>query len=525
LKVEVLQNGGVVSTHEVGEGSHKIGRGDECEIQLKSSRVSKQHALLVVKGSKAAIVDTGSSNGVFVNGVLVRKQRVDPGDDINIVDFRLRLVPPGAPERKSSRSPDRGTNSNGNLAFAAQQNAQAQPEDLSPQEKLLKVVDEKVLLPFYGMMKRFDWRSVLAMILMGTLVLSALLSVIPILRWGNQVTKKQALARAHTIIGQAVRENYRILAKSNDVTRLTVEAAESEEGMLAVYVIDPKTDGILAPAKYFNKTVNDPDSLLAIKKIIDNKEENVSVEVNDNTYVVAQPIYLFSQDANDRLLQAIVIGTFQITNGITATYEPMVEAALFALLMSLLAFFLIYKMMTWPIVQMQEQLDSALKGENVTITAEAKFPELEALATVMNFSVSRLREAGGGQIAAPTAAGDSDAEDADFVLAVQEFEAGSSDGLLLLDREKKVRYVGKILEELISLRNQYAQGQNISDACRDQSFAGTAIDLADKVMSSLGENQQAMLEVNGIARNLFAVGHKNKQGDIRFVLLTVKLGA
>jgi hypothetical protein len=174
---------------------------------------------------------------------------------------------------------------------------------------------------------------------------------------------------------------------------------------------------------------------------------------------------------------------------------------------------------------MHDQMDAALKGDDITISAEAKFPELEALATVMNFSISRLREAGGGAIATPTASGDSEAEDADFVKAVEEFEQGSSDGLLLLDREKKVRFVGRILEDLISLRSQYAQGQNISDACRDQSFAGTAIDLTDKVMSSLGESQSAMLEVNGIARNLYATGHKNKQGDIRFILLTVKLGS
>ena len=75
------------------------------------------------------------------------------------------------------------------------------------------------------------------------------------------------------------------------------------------------------------------------------------------------------------------------------------------------------------------------------------------------------------------------------------------------------------------MRNQYAQGQNISDACRDPLFAGTAIDMADKVFSTLGETQGAQLDLNGVNRVMAAVGHKNKNGEIRFVIVTVKMGA
>lgn len=527
LRVEFVQNGQVVLGQDFADGTYRIGRASNCEVRLTSTRVSKEHALLVVKGDRAAIVDLGSSNGVFVNGVLIKKQRIEAGDDVRVGDFRVRVAPPGAALRTPprSRAGEAVGGVSGNLAYATSPSEEPAAAELNPQEKFLNLIDQKVLVPFYGAMTTWDWRWILGAILMASLVLSVLLSVIPVVRWGKIATTREALNRAHAIIGQTVRENYRILSKTNDFTRLTVEAAESEVGMLSVFVIDPKTKGILAPTKLFNKSVTDVYTLLALKKILDGKEEMVSVEQDSNTYIVAQPIYLFSQEANDRVLQAVVAGVFQVTTGITSTYEPLVEASLFAVLVSLAAFFLIYKMVVYPIAQLQEQLDAALKGEDVTISSDVKFPELQGLAQVMNFSISRMRSGGGSMaMAAPAVAEDGDREDAEYLKTVEEFNQGSSDALLLLDRDKKVCFVGGILEDLIGMRNQYAKGQNISDACRDQAFAGTAIDMAERVITSLGDSQTAFLDINGTARNVSAVGHKNSVGEIRFVLITVKMG-
>src|SRR5690606_21510063 len=208
------------------------------------------------------------------------------------------------------------------------------------------------------------------------------------------------------------------------------------------YVVDPKTSGILSPAKYFNKSVTDVYSLLAIKKVVEAKEEQISVYKSDDVYVVAQPVYLYSQEAGDRVLQVIVMAIFQMNDGITSTFEPLVEATLFSVLMSLGAFFLIYKMFTYPLTDLQEQLDSALKGEASSVQSDVKFPELQSLATVMNFSVSRARGGGGGAMGMPAQGDDGGNEDAIYIQTVREFEAGSSDGILLIDSEKKIKFVG-----------------------------------------------------------------------------------
>jgi len=84
MKLSILKNGELIETRKLEEGQHHLGRSEDNEICLPSSKVSKRHALIIVKGSQAAIVDLGSSNGTFVNGILIKKQRLQFEDLISI---------------------------------------------------------------------------------------------------------------------------------------------------------------------------------------------------------------------------------------------------------------------------------------------------------------------------------------------------------------------------------------------------------------------------------------------------------
>lgn len=528
MRFEILHKGEIIETKDLPEGSYKIGRAAGCEIQLRSAQISKQHALLVIKGDKAAILDLGSSNGVFINGILVRKQRIEKGDEVVIADYKIRIASAATQKKASRRAASENQFTSNAMEGSAARQLEIEepveaPEVMTPQEKVLLLMDRKVLVPFYKTMKTVDWRILLFSILGGALLLSVFMSAFPIVQWGKEITTEESLNRAHTVLSQSVRENYRILVASKDFSKLTVEAAEAAQGMLGAYIVDPKSKKILAPTKFLNKDVNDSYASVAIKNIIEKKLDQTSVERNDGVYVVAQPIYAYSQEENDKILQAIVVGEFEIPAKIYSTYRPLAEAALFALLFTFLAYYFIFKMFTYPIIAIQEQLDAALKGDNVAITAEAKSNELETLAQVINFAVSRMKQAGGG-LAQPVDATNNEADDLAYVNSVQGFALTTADAVLVLDAEKKVVFVSQPLEDLVSMRNQYAMGQNISDACKDQGFAGTAIDLADRVNQSLGELQSASLDINGIARQMYAVAHKNAAGEIRHFLVTVRLG-
>lgn len=527
MKFEILKNGQSMEIKDLSEGQYKIGRSPECDICLNSPKVSKNHALLIIKGDKAAIVDSGSANGIFINGILVKKQKIDRKDVLNIGDFEIRILHPLSKGRSGYSVPLADGNAALNISEDIAEPAAVADSIRSPQEKVLYIVDQKVLSPFYQLMQGNDWRLLLAGIIISTLVLSVLLSVFPIVRWSQAITTKESLERAHAVLSQVVRENYRILAKTNDTTRLTTEVAEKSEGFVRAYVVDANTKTILAPAKYYNNTLDNVYYQLTLKKVLEEKVEKAITERSQGTYLIAQPVPAVGNENLDERVgigpAAVVIAEFDIPSSITAIFEPLLEAVLFATLLSLGAFYLISKMMSYPIIKLSEQLDSALKGEDVNIYCPAKFKDLENLATSMNFAVTRMKQGRGGE-ASPLVGEDQDAEDAIYAQSVQEFDEASGDALLLLTREKRISFVGHLLEELVGMRNQTARGQNISDACRDPGFAGTCVDLAERVIGSLGATQTADVDINGIRRSITAIGHKSANGEIRFVFLTVKMG-
>jgi hypothetical protein len=375
----------------------------------------------------------------------------------------------------------------------------------------------------------------MAVILVLSIGAASFFSVTPIFSWGNEVVKKEAIKRGHTIIRQLVRENYRILSKSKDLSVLTTAAAESEKDMLEVYLVDTKTKSVLAPSKYLSKSLNDPYVLIALEDLSESKSGEVTKDRGNGTLVLAQNIPYYSTvdsigdsegEEENSIPLVVVVGYFKIPKTVVGIYEPLAVAGLISLLSALAAFFFIFKMVSHPIGQLSEQLDSALKGDDVQLNCAAKFQELETLTTVINFSVSRMKSAGGGLATSPSGIPggfDLDSEEKVYLKAVEEFCFGSTDAILVLDRDKKIKFVGPVLADLLSLRPQYAVGQNIGDACRDGSFAGTAIELSGKVISTLGENQSATLEINGTSRNLSAVGHRLSDGEIAFIVITVKM--
>jgi ketosteroid isomerase-like protein len=50
------------------DGQNRIGRGDDCDLQLQASQVSRHQAMIRWDGNQARIMDLGSSNGTRLNG-------------------------------------------------------------------------------------------------------------------------------------------------------------------------------------------------------------------------------------------------------------------------------------------------------------------------------------------------------------------------------------------------------------------------------------------------------------------------
>ena len=81
------QKGTLISERQLDRERVKIGRRADCDIQLDHHSVSGEHALISTIRNDSFLQDLGSTNGVRVNGKLVKNHHLQDGDVINIAVF------------------------------------------------------------------------------------------------------------------------------------------------------------------------------------------------------------------------------------------------------------------------------------------------------------------------------------------------------------------------------------------------------------------------------------------------------
>lgn len=69
-----------------------IGRATDNLLVLRDARASRHHARIVADGTGWSVEDTGSSNGIFIDGARVRRARLDRGQILTVGDTLLAVV-------------------------------------------------------------------------------------------------------------------------------------------------------------------------------------------------------------------------------------------------------------------------------------------------------------------------------------------------------------------------------------------------------------------------------------------------
>lgn len=76
-----------------------VGRGEECQVRLPSSLVSRRHCRLVLSSAGILVEDLGSQNGTLINDVPITEPTVlNPGDTLRI--GAMIFAVPSAPRPK-----------------------------------------------------------------------------------------------------------------------------------------------------------------------------------------------------------------------------------------------------------------------------------------------------------------------------------------------------------------------------------------------------------------------------------------
>ena len=76
----------------VADGVTRIGRSLTADVELDDIHISRRHALIVRGEGKTVLLDDGSRNGVYLNGVRVQREALSDGDTIRLGKTELRYA-------------------------------------------------------------------------------------------------------------------------------------------------------------------------------------------------------------------------------------------------------------------------------------------------------------------------------------------------------------------------------------------------------------------------------------------------
>jgi DNA-binding winged helix-turn-helix (wHTH) protein len=80
----------------LSDGEHLIGRDEGCVVRSRSTRVSRRHARIVVRGGRAVLEDLGSRNGTSVAGRRIEGPvELHGGDTIGVGPEKIVFLGPG----------------------------------------------------------------------------------------------------------------------------------------------------------------------------------------------------------------------------------------------------------------------------------------------------------------------------------------------------------------------------------------------------------------------------------------------
>jgi FHA domain len=93
MRFEISYPGG--TTHEVELPGHLcvVGRDPGCDIVLNDAKCSRRHAVIEETPEGVTVRDSGSANGIYVNGKKVENSPLRPGDTLRMGEVKLRLLP------------------------------------------------------------------------------------------------------------------------------------------------------------------------------------------------------------------------------------------------------------------------------------------------------------------------------------------------------------------------------------------------------------------------------------------------
>ena len=505
------------------DGENSIGRQIDNHIVLTSVKVSKRHCSLLVRPDEVFLRDDQSTNGTFVNGSMVKKIKMNPGDKLSVGDFVMELTQTGAPARRgvhlaSSLSPGMPAIT-GNLAHSMPQSMgapQSQPMatlSLAPQMDApqdpaghLKFIFEGKIMPiFYGMLMKNEYKGIVAVLFLVLITIAVFGAAMPIQEIAEKSIRSEALLRAKVLAREVADRAAPAIAQHME-SQIDLSVLENEESVKVIAITNTNNQ-IIAPQSRLNQILaGGVEARFAMNsgnlyKVGEEPPVRYRFDDNVNSVVYVEPIRTVDPRlARSQVTAMVVVGIDFSRNMLEAGGLGVAYGTGFVIagLAALLIYLIVTRLSLKPYEVLNDDLDQVLRGELPRVTHEFKIEETDALWNNINAAAQRIPKGGG-----------SDFNEEKSVNWDQEFSSvralsdASNFGFIGFDSNGIVVGMNTMFEEISSIRIDQI-GQGIQQIARDQSFIKLYNSLKEVVEGSASRSGLDETEFTGVAYTIVA---------------------
>jgi pSer/pThr/pTyr-binding forkhead associated (FHA) protein len=466
---------------EVGE-SKVIGRSKACDIQIASKDISKTHCkLTILPGGRAEVVDLGSSNGTFVNGVLVKRHSAKPGDYIGVGDYLFQLgvrAPKLEPDAASLNleSPDFDNVSEAPRAAAASKSSVGQKIEVWLEANVFPWADK--------LSGEYDLRFLFLVTLLIWTTLVVSLSVYPFYQQANQKIQEESAQVGQLFARQLARLNQQAIIdeRYSDLIHSIDARVGQTPGVINTYILDATKGIILSPAAVAGNNLPNEFAVEAIQKNGD------WININDDGMAyISSPIKVATSAGTT--VAAVAFVEFDTLSGvfrIPVMLDRLVNSMLIAILLSSVLLILFYRWIEGSIRGIREALQRATAQNETSIPAPTlRWSALQQLASDLNTFAGRVSGQGNSTLRG----------------AGKTWATGSVDSNVLpaasFDSSLVVTAWNPRMESLLGIRAHIAVGNDISGASRDLAFENAVRTLADECLQQEYHPLSKKIELSG----------------------------
>lgn len=450
--LRVLSGNQAGETYILKSGRNLIGRGPKCDVRITGAGVSKEHCEVHVYPDKVMLTDLNSSNGSYINGVKSQNGIVRLGDKISVHDIIMDITPvveskvnkpaslPVVPKSDSQMLPNaiggghqQFSNTpqamipqphqpsavgmyNGNAAYQMQpvqqsmftpgmpQNPMFQQHphpNMHPQvtyaepslvEKMNTYFDNVFMPGIYKLAALMEFRYVLLSFVAAYIFVVTFLSMVPMLKVMHTSTELEAGRRVKTL-AKALSEHNRQKYAAGEYNNLSTQPVETEDGVKLAMIVQVADGLVVAPGSKAGATANIP----RIKDIL--KETKIAyTKIDDQTMTGFAPIGVYDPVQGEVIIKAMAIVSYDMSGmklDSGRIISMFIQTLLISLIVGLILYFIMYKMIEWPLVHLNRQIDTAMRDKKDRTETEYLFEPLQDLVNHVNTLLTRFIHSSG----------------------------------------------------------------------------------------------------------------------------------